>query len=276
MCKKYVLASDPERIQSRFNVRLDPSFEAISKMYAVSSGNYSYVITRENTNQLEVQRFGMTPFFSKGQMNIINARSEGDKNSINDPEYTGSKSIFLKTAFIKPMQVQRCLVIADAYYEWSDRKKPYLVYLQNRNRPFAFAGIYDHWQNPVSKEIVTSFAIITTVANSLLQSIGVKRMPVVLARVNEMEWIKPSNHLSDVLRLLEPCPSEYMNCYPVSVLVNVAGANDPSMLNPMGEKLLSETVPVRISGGYRTHKEKHPANAPTIEERLVGYVRKTE
>jgi putative SOS response-associated peptidase YedK len=65
MCKKYVLASEPERIESRFNVRLDPSFEAISKNYAVVSGDYSYVITRENTNHLEVHRFGMTPFFAK-------------------------------------------------------------------------------------------------------------------------------------------------------------------------------------------------------------------
>jgi hypothetical protein len=36
MCKIYVLASEPERIESRFNVRLDPSFEAISKSYAVA------------------------------------------------------------------------------------------------------------------------------------------------------------------------------------------------------------------------------------------------
>ena len=269
MCKKYLLASELEKIELRFNVRLDPSFEAISKSYAVSSGDYSYVITRENTNHLEVHRFGMTPYFAKEQMNIINARSEGDKNSRNDPDYTGSKSIFLKTPFMKPMQAQRCLVIADAYYEWSDQKKPHLVFLQHRNRPFAFAGIYDRWQNPETKEVVTSFAIITTVANSMLRSIGVKRMPVVLARINEMEWIKPSNHLSHVLRLLEPCPSEVMNCYPVSDMVSIQGTNDPAMLNPAGDKLLPETIPVRISNGYRSHKEKHPANSPTLEERMT-------
>jgi hypothetical protein len=58
-----------------------------------------------------------------------------------------------------------------------------------------------------------------------------------------------------------------MNCYPVSEMVNIPGANDPSMLNFTGERLHPETVPVRLSSGYRTHKEKHPANAPTIEER---------
>jgi hypothetical protein len=90
--------------------------------------------------------------------------------------YTGSKSIFLKTAFMKPMQAQRCLVIADAYYEWSDKKKPHLVFLQHRNRPFAFARIYDRWQNPVSNDIVTSFAIITTVANSFCSNRSVQNV----------------------------------------------------------------------------------------------------
>jgi len=89
-------------------------------------------------------------------------------------------------------------VIADAYYEWSDQNKPYLVFLQNKNRPFAFAGIYDHWQNPESKEIVTSFAIITTTANSLLQSIGVKRMPIILSRHDEAVWVKSSAHLLEI------------------------------------------------------------------------------
>lgn len=127
----------------------------------------------------------MTPFFSKEPLNLINARAQGDKNRDNNPNYKGSKAIFLKTAFNKPIQSQRCLVIADAYYEWSDQNKPYLVYLQNKTRPFAFAGLYDQWKNPASGEIDYSFAIITPTTNPLLQSIGVRRMPVILSRSNE-------------------------------------------------------------------------------------------
>ena len=198
----------------------------------------------------------MTPFCATQPMDITSARAEGDKNMKNDPAYNGSKAIFLQSAFRKPMQSQRCLIIADAYYEWSDRKKPFLVYLQNRNRPFAFAGIYDRWTNPESKEIVESFAIITTVANSLLRSIGVQRMPVILSRSSELQWIKASNHLSDVLRLLNPYPAEKMNAYPVSGMVNMEGVNDPVMLNPIGEKLQMENNPERVLRGHRVHKEK--------------------
>ena len=154
---------------------------------------------------------------------------------------------------------------ADAYYEWSGKNKPYLVYLQNKNRPFAFAGIYDIWENPESKETVYSFAIITTLANSLLQSIGVKRMPVILSRSSEAAWIKASNHLSDVLKLLAPYPSERMNAYPVSKMANNQGMNDPVILNPVGEKLISETSPVKVTEGYH-HREKSKSNKPWFKE----------
>lgn len=255
MCNKFILVSDLETIENRFNVRLETNILAIPKMFSVSCGDSSYIITSQNQNVIQIFNFGMTPSFSKEPLNLINARAEGDKNLNNDPNYNGSKSIFLKPAFMKQIQSQRCTVIADAYYEWSSQNKPYLVYLQNKNRPFSFAGIYDSWKNPESEEISYSFAIITTTANSLLQSIGVKRMPVILSRSNELQWIKSSKHLSDVLRLLVSYPSEKMNAYPVSDMVSIQGLNDPSMVNPIGEKLLIETSPVKFTGGYH-HKVK--------------------
>ena len=137
-------------------------------------------------------------------------------------------------------------MIADAYYEWSSQNKPYLVYLQNKNRPFAFAGIYDQWQNPDTKETVFSFAIITTTANPLLQSLGVKRMPVLLSRSEEIDWIKASNPLSDVLPLLAAYPYDKMNAHPVSDMINTTGVNGPALLKPIGEKLLKEIITVPL------------------------------
>lgn len=176
-------------------------------------------------------KFGMTPFWAKSAMNLINARSEGDKNKNDDPYYNGANSIFLKPAFKKPIQSQRCLIIADAYYEWSTLKKPYLVFLQNKERPFAFAGVYDRWKNPETGEMLIAFAIITTTANELLQSIGIKRIPVILTRSNEKEWIKSTKHLSEVLGMLNQFPSELMNAYPTSDLVNDPVENDISMIS---------------------------------------------
>jgi len=260
------LASDLKRIEPRFNAKLGPNTPEIPKLYAASEGDESYVITCVDPHLIQVFKFGMTPFFAHQPMNLINARAEGDKNSSNDPGYNGSNAIFLKPAFRKPIQFQRCLVIADAYYEWSDQSKPYLVYLQNKKRPFAFAGLYDEWKNPDTKETVFSFTIITTTANPLLQSIGVKRMPVILSRSEEIDWIKASNHLSKALRVLNAYPYEKMNAYPVSEKVNWMCNNDPSMLDPTGEKLLKE-VSIQPLQQRRYHKEKPIPEIPWFQNR---------
>jgi len=255
MCKKFVLASELQRIETRFNALLGPNTSEVPKHYAVSGGDGTYIITGQDPHLIQVFKFGMTPFYANEPMNLINARAEGDKNSSNDPDYNGSKAIFLQTAFKKPIQSQRCLVIADAYYEWSDQNKPYLVFLQNKSRPFAFAGLYDQWKHPESGEIIYSFTIITTAVNELLHSIGVKRMPVILSRSNETVWLKASNPLSEALRVLVAYPYDRMNAYPVSECVNWKSNNDPSMLNPVGDKLLKEIITVPLEQ-RRYHKEK--------------------
>ena len=157
-------------------------------------------------------------------------------------------------------------MIADAYYEWSYQNKPYLVYLQNKKRPFDFAGLYDQWKNPETKETVLSYTIITTNANPLLQSISVKRMPVILSRSEEMEWIRSSNHLSNVFGLLNPYPYDRMNAYPVSEKVNWKCNDDPSMLNPAGEKLLQEIITAPLQQ-RRFHKVKPSPEIPWFQIR---------
>ena len=49
MCKKFVLASTLEKIETRFNIQLDKNTNEIPKSYSGSSGDYSYVITSENS-----------------------------------------------------------------------------------------------------------------------------------------------------------------------------------------------------------------------------------
>jgi len=59
------------------------------------------------------------------------------------------------------------LIITDAYYEWSALKKLYLVFFQNKETPFVFAGIFDRWQNSETGKITTNFAVVTTTAIGL-------------------------------------------------------------------------------------------------------------
>ena len=268
MCRKFVLVSNLDKIEGRFHVHLNQHTLPITESYCVNNGDSTYVITSENPYELQVFKFGMTPYFSKEPQRIINARAEGYKNLDDDPYYCGSNSIFLRKEFKKPIQSQRCLVIADAYYEWSSDNKPYLVFLQNKERPFGFAGVYDRWKNLDTGEILASFAIVTTTANDLLLGIGVKRMPVILSKSRETSWIKSTKPLSDVLQMLNPFPEDQMNAFPVSDLVNESGINEVAMIKPTGDKLQIEVEPTtRIVRPYRMHKEKPHSDTPWFESR---------
>ena len=272
MCRKFILVSDLGSIESRYHVALSSYTRLLPPSYNISGGDTIYVITSENPNELQAFQFGMTPYWAKSRMDLINARAEGDKNPNNDPHYSGPNQIFMKKAFMKPIQSQRCLILADAYYEWSAAKKPYLVYLQNKERPFAMAGLYDYWKNPETKEILASFTIITTTANSMLQSIGVKRMPVILRPGYEKDWLKPEKSLTQVLRMLQQYPSEKMNAYPVSDLVDTPGVNEPGMINLIGERLQSEVKPIMKvdTSSQSYHKKKNSPDSSWGESRMKG------
>lgn len=151
-------------------------------------------------------------------MLIINARAEGDSNREDKPGFKGSKGIILKPAFRKPIRSQRCLVLASAFIVGinnSALSKPSLVYLRDHKSPFAFAGLWDTWLNPITGFKEKSFCIITTIANSMLQKIHHLRMPVMLSDNEEKNGLNPSTPLSYITRILNPYDSNLMNAYPL-------------------------------------------------------------
>lgn len=91
---------------------------------------------------------------------------------------------------------KRCLVIANGYYEWQwldskgKEKQKYEIGLPGEEL-FALAGLYSHWVDKYSGELINSYTLLTTEANPLLSEIHnhSKRMPVVLKRGDESSWL---------------------------------------------------------------------------------------
>jgi putative SOS response-associated peptidase YedK len=244
MCRKYILGSSLETIKTRFNAGFSsPVNWNTGKI--VSPGDETIIITQQNPREIILSSFGMTPAWSKQPQQIINARAEGDKNPDNNPAFTGSKAIFLKPAFQKPLFFRRCIVIADAFIEWSvtGTQQPYLVFLRDRERPFAMAGIYEIWINPATLEKFHTFAIITVPGNKLLHKLPYSRMPVILEKGRESRWLKPDLSLQEILGQLQKFPSTLMNAYPISEEINKTNTFSPGLIKPCGEKLLSEARP---------------------------------
>jgi putative SOS response-associated peptidase YedK len=163
--------------------------------------------------------FGLTPFWAKKPMYLFNARSEGDRNKENDPNFRGAKDILIKPSFRKPIRSQRCLIPADAFYEGTTTEglsKPFLVFFKNKVRPFAFAGLYDDWKNPETGETIRSFSIITTTANELMQKIPHHRCPIILPQWQEKKWLSERTALTDITDMLKSPEADLMNAYPVA------------------------------------------------------------
>ncbi len=82
--------------------------------------------------------------------------------------------------FKAALAARRCLVPADAFYEWKampDGKQPYAI-ARRDGAPLAFAGVWEWWKAP-DGELVRTFAILTTSANATMRVLH-ERMPVIL------------------------------------------------------------------------------------------------
>lgn len=243
MCGRFVLVQKISTLEKRFNALAENGIE-YSPSYNIHPGAKSIIVTNNHGDKISSATFGFTPHWSKKQMYLFNARAEGNRNKDNNPKYSGAKEIINKPSFAKAIRQNRCLVPADAFIEGTTDKglsKPYLVFLRNKVRPFAFAGIWGDWQTPDGKKIIRSFSIITTTANELLQKIPHHRSPVILSQQQEKLWLSQDAHLSDITALLRPYDSSLMNAYPISDKIKNPKNNSPELIQPRGNRLVEES-----------------------------------
>jgi putative SOS response-associated peptidase YedK len=179
--------------------------------------------TRESSSRRpRLLRWGLVPPWADDPRNgnrLINARAE---------------TVATKPAFRRAFRECRCLILANGFYEWQRqgrRKQPFHIRLRD-GRPFAFAGLWEHWDAPDGSP-VESCTIITTGPNDLIGQIH-NRMPVILAPEDYDLWLDPS--IQEVERLqsvLSPYPAEEMIAFPVSTRVNNPANDSPECLEPV-------------------------------------------
>ena len=256
---RFILASNFKRIETRFSMAKLPELVEYTPSYNIAPGDKSYIINNNQTKEILLFDFGLNVNGDK----IPFVRAEGDRNSDDNLNYHGSKAIFLKPEFNRLIRYQRCLVLADAFVVPS-LSTPYLVYLRGNQRPFAFAGIWDTFKDKNSGLTEYNFAVITTMANALLQKLGFKRMPVILFEDYENSWLRLSAPLSEILGMLNPFPVSLMNAYPVSNKILDKNLNDISLIQPLGKPFYQEPTYVRQK------KPKRENNFPnvTLAERM--------
>lgn len=153
-----------------------------------------------------------------------------------------AESVDSKPSYSRPFRSKRCIIPVAGFFEWQhtrDRKIPWYIHLAD-NEIMSLAGIYDNWTETTTGEKYSTFSIITTDANDLMAEIhnSKKRMPVILDREAEKAWINLATSPEEALSFLKPCPSEFLDAYMISDLINnkTANRNTPDVIRPFAGK----------------------------------------
>lgn len=230
MCGRFTLRTPANDWCQIFFTDLDlDSLPSGPPRYNIAPTQMIDCVLRWQTGQVPVAtklRWGLVPSWAddlKIGNRMINARCE---------------TVHCKPSFRKAFARQRCLIVADGYYEWKrtdDGKQPYLIESCDRG-PMLFAGLWEQNDRAAGdRSIVQTCTIITTVANQTTKAVH-ERMPVILDRQSLDRWIDPGFRDVEVLRtLLVPAGNDRLKVTAVSSHVNSPRNDDFHCIDPRSD-----------------------------------------
>ena len=224
MCGRFTLTDPNVDIAVQFNLPEIPDMQPRYNIAPTQPVAAVRAARESRARELVMLHWGLIPFWAKDPKigsRMINARSE-----------TAAEKPSFRAAFRR----RRCLVIADGFYEWQKQngsKQPFFIHLRD-SRPFAFAGLWEHWEGN-DDSIIESCTLLTCDPNSFLQAVH-NRMPVILDQGDYDLWLDPEVQERDLLQpLLRPYPAEDMDAYPVSRYVNSPANDSHKCIEPLPE-----------------------------------------
>ena len=158
------------------------------------------VVTEEDPHRVQAMQWGLIPRWIRSREEALKFRS----NTLN----ARCETVFEKPSFRQCITKQRCLVPADAFYEYhheGKKKIPYRIELRGRNM-FSFAGIHEQWVDKETGEELRTFSILTRAAGPLLAAIhnSRQRQPVILVDGAETAWLDSTGNRDSITELFAP------------------------------------------------------------------------
>ncbi len=216
MCGRFTLTQSPETVAQAFSIEV-PQFPP---RYNIAPSQPVGVVVQsaDRQRQFRLMQWGLIPSWAKDSSigsKLINARSE---------------TVHEKPSFRSAFKRRRCLITADGFYEWqkqgSGRKQPFYFSMKDK-AIFAFAGLWESWQD------IETCTILTTSANELLQPIH-ERMPVIVRPEDYYLWLDPTVQQAEILsRIFEPFPFDKMFATSVSTAVNTPSTDSEVCIQPL-------------------------------------------
>lgn len=187
------------------------------------------IITSESPNEIDIMKWGLIPSFINDSIKA----KEYATNTLN----AKSETIFEKVSFKNSIMNQRCLILATGFFEWRSEgglKYPYYIKLKEQEI-LSFGGVYSTWINNATGESESTFSIITTEANPLMEKIHnvKKRMPLLFTEEMENEWLKPNLNKNEIIELMKPLDENLLSAHTIRRI-------SPSNIDPYSPKIIEE------------------------------------
>lgn len=223
MCGRFASTLPMEQIARMFGIR-GPLPNLAPNWNVAPTQRAAVVRRRPETGErtLDLLTWGLVPHFTKDLkacIRPINARAE---------------TLASSGMFRGALATRRCLVPADAFYEWralTGGKQPYAI-ARTDEEPIAFAGLWEGWRSP-DGEVLRTFTIVTTYANAEMSKLH-NRMPVILEPGAWPVWLgEEQGAPADLLR---PAADGTMRLWCVSRAVNSDPNNGPDLLDAIDDQ----------------------------------------
>ncbi len=229
MCFHNSMSKKAQELAARYGKKSDIIEivkDIIEENYHVNAFVFPNCPVITSNEQIQTYLWGLIPFWTRSETDALEIRKMTPNAK--------AETIFDKPSFREPIKSKRCVIPSTGFFEWrteGTKKTPYYIQVKNEEI-FSLAGIYDEWTNRETGEILYTFSIITTAANPLMEFIHntKKRMPVILSKENESEWLNPRLSKSEIEKLLTPYPEHDMTAYIVANDFLKKNPHDPSII----------------------------------------------
>jgi putative SOS response-associated peptidase YedK len=224
MCNRF-RAVGKEALMAYAREELGIEWEPESPRYNIAPNQLVAIFVKDDAdrNVATVARWNLIPFFEPA------ARAGAGYLRTN----ARSEEIFKKPSYREPLQKRRCLVPADAFYEWEHlhdgRVKLPWAFERADHRAFSFAGLWERG----NETRPPSFTILTTGPNELVARIH-NRMPVMLSPDDARRWITPGPMTPEALaQFAVPFPAAQMSSHRVNPILNSVRNDTPEAAAPV-------------------------------------------
>jgi putative SOS response-associated peptidase YedK len=220
-----------EELENRYGATfLDPDRYSPSYYYHAFGLPDIPAICSGKQDKIKLLKWGLIPSW---------IRSREDADEIRFKTFNArAETIENKPSFSASFSSKRCIIPVKGFFEWQHKgikKIPWYIFHAN-DEIISLAGLWDEWVETTTGEMFSTFTIITTDANELMADIhnSKKRMPVILDKHAEKQWIDLKTDKKESLDLLKPCPSDVLSAYTIGDLVNRKSSdrNTPEVIRP--------------------------------------------